>query len=128
MHQVFEDAEAEGAILVDATNAFNCLNHQTALFSVKHLCPALLKVLINTYRAHHQLFNSLTGGHYTGISPCNICGCLYLANENIKVCRHNFSWRATNTSGPDRTSFSKINARSKKQTMTKQNKCSKVLE
>ena len=41
MHQVFEDAEAEGVILVDATNAFNCLNCQTALLTVQPLCPAL---------------------------------------------------------------------------------------
>jgi len=56
MHQVFENAEAEGVILVDATNAFNCLNRQTALLNIKHLCPALSKVLINTYREHIQLF------------------------------------------------------------------------
>ena len=56
MHQVFEDAEAEGVILVDAANAFNCLNRQVALLNIKHLCPALSKVLINTYRQHSQLF------------------------------------------------------------------------
>ena len=55
MHQVFEDQETEGVILVDATNAFNCLNRQTALFNIKHLCPALSKALINTYREHTQL-------------------------------------------------------------------------
>ena len=56
MHQVFEDAEAEGVILVDAANAFNCLNRQVALLNIKHLCPAQSKVLINTYRQHSQLF------------------------------------------------------------------------
>jgi hypothetical protein len=48
MHQVFGDDNVEGVILVDATNAFNCLNRQTALINIKHLCPALSKVLINT--------------------------------------------------------------------------------
>ena len=56
MHQVFEDSDAEGVILVDATNAFNCLNHQNALINIKNLCPALSKVLINTYRQHILLF------------------------------------------------------------------------
>ena len=56
MHQAFEDAEAESVILVDATNAFNCLNRQVALLNIKHLCAALSKVLINTYRQHSQLF------------------------------------------------------------------------
>ena len=56
MHHVFEDAETEGVILVDATNAFNCLNRQTARLNIKHLCPALSKVLINTYREHIYLF------------------------------------------------------------------------
>ena len=50
MHQVFEDSDAEGVILVDATNAFNCLSRQNALINIKNLCPALSKVLINTYR------------------------------------------------------------------------------
>ena len=50
MHQVFVDDDAEGVILVDATNAFNCLNRQTALLNIKHLCPTLSKVLTNTYR------------------------------------------------------------------------------
>ena len=56
MYQVFEDSDAEGVILVDATNAFNCLNRQNALINIKNLCPALLKVLINTYRQHIPLF------------------------------------------------------------------------
>ena len=31
MHKIFESSETEAAILVDATNAFNCLNRQVAL-------------------------------------------------------------------------------------------------
>jgi hypothetical protein len=54
MHQVFEDADV--VILVDATNAFNCLNRQTALINIKHLCQTLSKVLTNTYREHIPLF------------------------------------------------------------------------
>ena len=49
MRQVFESSVTEAIILVDATNAFNSLNRQTALRNIRHLCPALSKVLINTY-------------------------------------------------------------------------------
>ena len=41
MHQVFGDTETDGVKLVDASNALNCLNHQTALLSIKHLYAAL---------------------------------------------------------------------------------------
>ena len=56
VHEVFEDGDADCAILVDATNAFNCLNRQTALMNIMNLCPALSKVLINTYRQYIPLF------------------------------------------------------------------------
>ena len=56
MHQVFENSDAEGVILVDATNAFNCLNCHNALINIKNLSPVLSKVLINTYRQHILLF------------------------------------------------------------------------
>ena len=56
MRQVFESSETEAIILVDATNAFNSLNRQTALRNIQHLCPALSKVLINTYRDDVRLY------------------------------------------------------------------------
>ena len=56
VHEVFEDGDVDWAILVDATNAFNCLNRQTALINIMNLCPALSKVLINTYRQYIPLF------------------------------------------------------------------------
>ena len=56
MRQVFESSETEAIILVDATNAFNSLNRQTALRNIRLLCPALSKVLINTYRDDVRLY------------------------------------------------------------------------
>ena len=56
MRQVFEFPETEAIILVDASNAFNSLNRQTALRNIRHLCPALSKVLINTYREDVRLY------------------------------------------------------------------------
>ena len=50
MHDVFESTETDAVILVDATNAFNCLNREAALRNINYLCPPLSKVLTNTYR------------------------------------------------------------------------------
>jgi len=56
MHQVFQSPSTEGVILVDACNAFNSLNRETALQNSLHLCPPLTNILINTYRDNVQLF------------------------------------------------------------------------
>lgn len=55
MHQVLESSSTDAVILVDACNAFNSLNRETALRNILHLCP-LAKVLANTYRDDVQLF------------------------------------------------------------------------
>ena len=51
MQQLFSLPHINAIIQVDASNAFNSLNCQTALRNILHLCPALAKVLVNTYRA-----------------------------------------------------------------------------
>ena len=56
MRRVYESSETEAVILVDASNAFNLLNRQTALRNVHHLCPSFSNVLVNTYREDIQLF------------------------------------------------------------------------
>ena len=43
-------------ILVDASNAFNCLNRQVKLLNRGTVCPALSHILINTYCNNSQLF------------------------------------------------------------------------
>ena len=58
MRELFENDESEAVLLVDATNAFNCLNRTTALLNVRHLCPAFSTYLINTYRVPCKLFLS----------------------------------------------------------------------
>ena len=52
----FQKTETEAALLVDASNAFNSLNRMTALHNVQHLCPSLSTILINSYRAHSDLY------------------------------------------------------------------------
>ena len=56
MKQVFDDEDTEAMILVDASNAFNCLNRHPTLLNCGSVCPALSHILINTYRNNSQLF------------------------------------------------------------------------
>jgi hypothetical protein len=56
MEQVFADEGTEAMILVDASNAFNCLNRQVTLLNCGAVCPALSHILINTYRNNSRLF------------------------------------------------------------------------
>ena len=55
MRQIFDDTNAQ-AVLIDASNAFNNLNRQTALQIILLNCPSIAKVLINTYHDDSQLF------------------------------------------------------------------------
>ena len=52
----FELEENEAILLVDATNAFNVLNCQVALHNIRHLCPPIATMLINSYRSPSDLF------------------------------------------------------------------------
>ena len=42
-------------LLIDAENAFNRLNRQTALLNMRHICPKISTYLINTYRLPARL-------------------------------------------------------------------------
>ena len=56
VHTVRTAFDLDAVLLIDATNAFNSLNHQVALHNVRRLCPSLATILINTYRAPTELF------------------------------------------------------------------------
>ena len=56
VHSSFGSDDCEALLLVDASNAFNALNRQTALRNIMSLCPSLATVLINSYRAETDLF------------------------------------------------------------------------
>ena len=55
MRRVFEDANTEAILLVDAENAFNKLNRDVALNNIKELCPTFHRYLQNTYQSPAQL-------------------------------------------------------------------------
>ena len=50
MRQVHEYPETEAVLLVDATNAFNCMNRQVALHNIHYMCHPMSQFLRNTYR------------------------------------------------------------------------------
>ena len=50
IRKMFTDHECEGLLLVDAENAFNELNRQTALRNIQVLCPGFSKICTNFYR------------------------------------------------------------------------------
>ena len=54
--EVFDSGDAEGLLLVDASNAFNSLNRKLALRNILHQCPSLGRILINLYRVESSLF------------------------------------------------------------------------
>ena len=54
--EAFLDDDTEAVLLVDATNAFNVLNHQAALRNIMNLCPSIAIALTNTYREPTNLF------------------------------------------------------------------------
>ncbi len=56
MRSIFADETTEGVLLIDASNAFNRLNRAVALRNVRHLCPSIATVIINSYRADAELF------------------------------------------------------------------------
>ena len=56
MKELFGAATSEAALLVDATNAFNCVNRQAALHNISKICPSFSTILQNTYYAPVHLF------------------------------------------------------------------------
>ena len=56
MRHLYSSPDIEAVILVDASNAFNSLNWQVALFNIHHTCPSFSTALINTYRSDVNLY------------------------------------------------------------------------
>ena len=48
-------AAREAVLLIDAENASNRLNRQTALVNIRHICPKISTYVINTYRLPARL-------------------------------------------------------------------------
>ena len=49
MRRMYENDETEVILMMNASNAFNSLNHIAALHNMQSLCPPLARVFMNTY-------------------------------------------------------------------------------
>ena len=56
MSSIFANEEVDGVLLVDAKNAFNSLNRQSALRNIARSCPSLSPLLINCYRSGAEMY------------------------------------------------------------------------
>ena len=50
MQKIFNDDNTDAIPLIDATNAFNCMNRSVALRNTYVICPAIATYVSNTYR------------------------------------------------------------------------------
>ena len=50
MAEKFQEPSSEGLLLVDAQNAFNSLNRESALKTIQSICPTFYRYLHNTYQ------------------------------------------------------------------------------
>ena len=56
VRSLFNHANSDAILLVNASNAFNSLNRSVALHNIQQLCPSLACVLINTYCSPASLY------------------------------------------------------------------------
>ena len=54
--EIMDEPTNDAVLIVDASNAFNNLNSETAMRNISVLCPSLATVVINTYRSDIQMF------------------------------------------------------------------------
>ena len=56
VHELYGQSDTEAILLIEASNAFNCLARNTTLMSIQEICPPFSVPLINTYRQPVELF------------------------------------------------------------------------
>ena len=56
MQTIFNDETKDATLLIDASNAFNCMNRSVALHNTYVICPVIATYVSNTYRHPSKLF------------------------------------------------------------------------
>ena len=56
MKAIFEDEDCEAVLLIDAKNAFNCINRKVALNNIRELCPPFHRFLQKCYQNSADLY------------------------------------------------------------------------
>ena len=56
MRTVFEDADSDAILLIDAANAFNSMNRVTMLANIQRICPIVYIYAYNCYSVNARLF------------------------------------------------------------------------
>ena len=67
MREIYEHADCEAVLLVDAKNAFNTINRKTMLHNIGIKCPTLVMYAENTYNVPSDLYIESS----TKVSDCN---------------------------------------------------------
>ena len=78
VRESFQQEATEAVLLVDASNAFNSLNRQTALHNIRRPCPSIANILVNSHREPTELFvddDVLYSKEGTTQGDPNVCHC-----------------------------------------------------
>ena len=64
MTDIFDEESTDALLLVDATNAFNCLNRNVLLNNIKYLCPPMATYVTNCYSMSSTVFQVICYGWF----------------------------------------------------------------
>ena len=56
MRDIYDEAETDAVLFIDASNAFNSLNRKAMVHNMKFLCPAMAVYIKNCYNSPSRLF------------------------------------------------------------------------